>query len=203
MRVEQIGSLKAIRLLGHEVSPYAGKESDAASVAADALAKIEQTPRPVVNGRKHFVQHRVMKPALKSGGIHLSPKCGYVAALELGIERGIEADAKLRIRGNRAPRRRQALLQFEARAEPGAFALLFRACFHAFGIGPQGEPFRPVTDHAFRVSLLNRAADVIAGVHEIIVRQVSGPCGQNSGSFARAPLVRFEAEQVAHPVLRS
>jgi hypothetical protein len=60
-----------------------------------------------------------------------------------------------------------------------------------------------MTDHAFSVSLLNRAADVIAGAHDNIVRQVSGPCWQNSGSFARTPLVRFEAEQVAHPVLRS
>lgn len=63
-----------------------------------------------------------------------------------------------------------------------------------------------MTDHTFSVSLLNRAADVIAwavGVQDIIVRQVSVPCGQNSGSFALPPLVRFEAEQVAHSVLRS
>jgi hypothetical protein len=192
MRVEQISSLETVRLPGYEIHLYAWKESGATSVTADALAKVEQSSRAVVIGRQLFVQYGVMKPALKGGGIHLPPKCGYVAARNLGIERGIEADMKIGIRGDGAPRRRQTLFQLQARPKPGTFAPLFRACFHAFGIRPQGEPFRPVTDNTFSVSLLDRAADVIARavrVHDIIVRQVSGRCEQNAGSFSRLRLV--------------
>jgi hypothetical protein len=59
-----------------------------------------------------------------------------------------------------------------------------------------------VTNNPFRVSLLDCAADRVAGavwVHDIIVRQVSGERGQNSGSFERGYLVRFEADRQRIP----